>query len=197
MTILGPALRAELADAVGVHLLKQELRSLAREVEKLRALIKTIGQTKTQAAPSGRNQHATPPISGTQIRALRDRLGESRKAFAARLRVSPSIIFMWESGRSAPRRAAIVARLQQLVGSTEGTAAATSTVPVRPSSTRPVRAKRNVKLSPQRRAALKLQGQYMGFVRRLKPKQKVDVKAIKASKGFPAAIALARKLAAA
>jgi hypothetical protein len=53
--------------------------------------------------------------------------------------------------------------------------------------------KRN--LSPARRSALKLQGQYMGYVRRLKPRQKAEVKALKAAKGFPAAIRLAKRLA--
>ncbi len=50
-------------------------------------------------------------------------------------------------------------------------------------------------LSPARLAALKLQGQYMGYVRRLKPRQKAEVKALRASKGFPAAIRLAKRLA--
>lgn len=54
---------------------------------------------------------------------------------------------------------------------------------------------RKLKLSPERRAALKLQGQYMGFLRNLKPRQKTQVKALTASKGLRAAIALAKKLA--
>jgi len=56
-------------------------------------------------------------------------------------------------------------------------------------------ARRSLKLSPQRRAALKLQGAYMGFMRQLGPRQKTRVKALKAAKGFPAAISLAKKLA--
>jgi hypothetical protein len=54
---------------------------------------------------------------------------------------------------------------------------------------------RKLTLSPARRAALKLQGQYMGHVRRLKPRQKARVKALRASKGVPAAIRLAKRLA--
>ncbi len=50
------------------------------------------------------------------------------------------------------------------------------------------------KLSPQRRAALKLQGQYMGYLRNLKPRQKTQVQALRESKGIQPAIALARKL---
>lgn len=42
---------------------------------------------------------------------------------------------------------------------------------------------------------LKLQGQYMGFLRGLRPRQKTQVKALKSSKGFRAAIALAKRLA--
>jgi hypothetical protein len=53
---------------------------------------------------------------------------------------------------------------------------------------------RKLKLSPQRRAVLKLQGQYMGYIRNLKPRQKARVKALKASKGFPAAIRMAKQL---
>ena len=56
--------------------------------------------------------------------------------------------------------------------------------------------RRSLKLSPRRRADLKLQGAYMGFMRQLGPRQKARVKALKAAKGFPAAIALAKRLAA-
>jgi hypothetical protein len=51
-----------------------------------------------------------------------------------------------------------------------------------------------LKLSPERRAALKLQGRYMGHTRLLKPRQKAQVKALRATKGMHAAIALAAKL---
>ena len=57
------------------------------------------------------------------------------------------------------------------------------------------RKRRAPTLSPRRRAALKLQGAYMGFMRQLGPRQKTRVKALKAAKGFPAAIALAKRLA--
>ncbi|MBZ5640688.1 MAG: hypothetical protein LAO51_18270 [Acidobacteriia bacterium] len=55
--------------------------------------------------------------------------------------------------------------------------------------------KLKLKLSPQRRAALKLQGQYMGYLRNLKPRQKALVKALRKEKGFRAAIAMARRMA--
>ncbi len=52
------------------------------------------------------------------------------------------------------------------------------------------------KPSRERLAALRLQGQYMGYVRNLKPKQKARVKALRATRGVDAAISLAKKLAA-
>ena len=54
---------------------------------------------------------------------------------------------------------------------------------------------RTLKLSSARRAALKLQGRYMGYLRGLKPRQKARVKTFRAAKGVRAAISLARKLA--
>lgn len=59
-----------------------------------------------------------------------------------------------------------------------------------------VEPRRKLKLSPARRAALKLQGQYVGHMRGLKPRQKAEVKRIRAAKGVRAAIATAKKLAA-
>jgi hypothetical protein len=53
---------------------------------------------------------------------------------------------------------------------------------------------KTLKLSARRRAALKLQGQYMGHIRMLKPRQKVRVKALRQKKGMRAAIALAQQL---
>ncbi len=54
---------------------------------------------------------------------------------------------------------------------------------------------RRARLSRARLAALKLQGEYIGRLRGLKPVQKARVKALRASKGFPAAIRLAARLA--
>lgn len=58
----------------------------------------------------------------------------------------------------------------------------------------PSRPGRRLRLSAERRAALKLQGQYMGHLRGLKPRQKAQVKALRAAKGVRPAIALARRL---
>lgn len=53
--------------------------------------------------------------------------------------------------------------------------------------------RRKLTITPARRAALKLQGQYMGYLRNLKPKQKAVVKALRVAKGIRPAIAMARK----
>src|SRR5262245_24197205 len=58
------------------------------------------------------------------------------------------------------------------------------------------RPRRKLRLTPARRAALKLQGQYMGYLRGLKPAQKAKVKTIRSAKGIRAAIAAAKRLAA-
>ena len=58
----------------------------------------------------------------------------------------------------------------------------------------PGRPSRKLRLSPARRASLKLQGQYMGYLRNLKPRQKARVKALRASSGVRAALRLAKAL---
>jgi hypothetical protein len=55
--------------------------------------------------------------------------------------------------------------------------------------------RRKLRLTPERRRALQLHGQYLGRIRLLKPRQKIAVKKMKVAKGYRAAIALARKLA--
>jgi hypothetical protein len=127
---------------------------------------------------------------------VRSRLGESRNAFAQRLRVSPSIVFLWESGRRAPRRASIVSRLQRLIAAAPSSVSKAKSAKEPPSSARRTGTpgKRKLNLSPKRRAPLKIQGPYMGHLRRLNAKQKAQVKTLKTAKGFPAAITLARKL---
>ena len=58
----------------------------------------------------------------------------------------------------------------------------------------PPRRGRRLRLSAERRAALKLQGQYMGHLRSLKPSQKARVKTLRAAKGIRPAIAFAKRL---
>lgn len=49
-------------------------------------------------------------------------------------------------------------------------------------------------LSPERRAALKLQGSYIGHVRKLSLRQRAQVKRLRSEKGVRAAIRLAKTL---
>ena len=51
-------------------------------------------------------------------------------------------------------------------------------------------------IAPARRAALVLQGRYLGYMRQLKPAQKARVKKVRTTKGIRAAIAAAKRLAA-
>jgi hypothetical protein len=53
---------------------------------------------------------------------------------------------------------------------------------------------RKLKLSPARKAALAIQGEYIGHMRHLGARDKAKVKALKAAKGMKAAVALAKKL---
>jgi len=59
---------------------------------------------------------------------------------------------------------------------------------------RPGRVGRKLKLSPKRRAQLKLQGRYMGYLRGLKPKQKAEVRGIREKTGLVSAIRRAQQL---
>ena len=61
------------------------------------------------------------------------------------------------------------------------------------STERPARKK--PRLTAEWRRALKLQGQYMGTMRGLKPRQRARVKKIRAEKGIRAAIREARRMA--
>lgn len=58
----------------------------------------------------------------------------------------------------------------------------------------PVRKGRKLKLSPARKAALAIQGEYIGHMRHLNARDKAKVKALKAAKGMKAAVVLAKKL---
>jgi hypothetical protein len=55
--------------------------------------------------------------------------------------------------------------------------------------------KRRVAISPKVRALRRLQGKYMGYVRRLKPAEKARVRAVREKEGMQAAIRLAASLA--
>ncbi|HEX4826349.1 MAG TPA: hypothetical protein VFV19_18765 [Candidatus Polarisedimenticolaceae bacterium] len=51
-----------------------------------------------------------------------------------------------------------------------------------------------LRLTPKRRAALKLQGRYMGYMRQLKPRQKAKIRNLRERNGYSAAIRLAKEL---
>ena len=57
------------------------------------------------------------------------------------------------------------------------------------------RTRRKPRLSAQQRAALKLQGKYMGTMRGLKPGQRAAIKKLRAEKGIEAAIRAAERMA--
>lgn len=59
---------------------------------------------------------------------------------------------------------------------------------------REIRRPKKLRLSAERRAQLKLQGAYMGYLRGLTARQKAQVKAARASRGLSHAIGLARRL---
>jgi hypothetical protein len=79
--------------------------------------------------------------------------------------------------------------LRQIVRSLEQLAPLLATSPASkaPRQRRPI--------TPARRAALKLQGSYLGYMRQLKPMQKAKVRRIRETKGIRPAIAAARRLA--
>lgn len=52
-----------------------------------------------------------------------------------------------------------------------------------------------LRLSAARRAALELQGRYIGHIRNLPARQKARVRALREAKGVRAAISLAKKIA--
>lgn len=80
-------------------------------------------------------------------------------------------------------------RLADLEGIEGGTRRTGRRQAVRP------RGRRNVTISPKVRALRRLQGKYMGYVRRLKPAEKARVREVREKQGMQAAIRLASSLA--
>jgi hypothetical protein len=88
-----------------ITLLRREARKDRTVIGKLRVKLGRIGSRS--AAGGGVKRRGDGPgrkTSPQAIRALRERLGLSRLAFAKILGVSPGSIFGWESGRTTPRR---------------------------------------------------------------------------------------------
>lgn len=87
-----------------------------------------------------------------------------------------------------------IASLRERLADLEGIEGATRRTGRRQASARPG-ARRNVTISPKVRALRRLQGKYMGYVRRLKPAEKARVREVREKQGMQAAIRLASSLA--
>jgi hypothetical protein len=89
-----------------------------------------------------------------------------------------------------------IADLRERLASLEGMAGSRSRRGGR-KATAPTRStkKRRVAISPKVRALRRLQGKYMGYVRRLKPAEKARVRAVREKESMQAAIRLAASLA--
>lgn len=99
--------------------------------------------------------------------------------------------------RSAARELrSISVALRQLAQAFDRLAPALTAAPAAATLDKGPRAGRKLTLTPARRVALKLQGQYMGYMRNLKPRQKSRIKEIRAAKGIRSAIVAARRLSA-
>lgn len=84
---------------------------------------------------------------------------------------------------------------QRLVALEQGAASAIETAARKTARKVERKAKRKLRLSPARRAALKLHGKYLGTVRPLSKAGRAKIKAIREKSGVHAAIAAAKKLA--
>jgi hypothetical protein len=87
-----------------------------------------------------------------------------------------------------------IASLRERLADLEGIQGASRKRGPRQAAARPAR-RRNVKISPKVRALRRLQGKYMGYVRRLKPAEKARVREVREKQGIQAAIRLASSLA--
>lgn len=123
------------------------------------------------------------------------------------MRLTPSeahyvLTRLLEEGRIRARHVADVlkARSREIEALRERLASLESMGEARPRRGRPPGrssgngAPRRRNLSPKVRALRKLQGRYMGLVRRLKPAEKAKVKDVREKQGLPAAIRLAASL---
>ena len=86
-----------------------------------------------------------------------------------------------------------IAELRQRLASLEGIGSDGRRGPRAAASARPAK-KRRVAISPKVRALRRLQGKYMGYVRRLKAAEKARVREVREKQGMQAAIRLAASL---
>jgi hypothetical protein len=93
-------------------------------------------------------------------------------------------------------RSKVIAELRARLASLEGVGGAGTRRRGRKpaASTKRSTQKRRVAISPKVRALRRLQGKYMGYVRRLKPAEKARVREVREKQGMLAAIRLAASL---
>jgi hypothetical protein len=91
-------------------------------------------------------------------------------------------------------RSKVIAELRERLASLEGMGGGRARGRKAAASTRATK-KRRVAISPKVRALRRLQGKYMGYVRRLKPAEKARVREVREKQGMQAAIKLAASLA--
>ena len=87
-----------------------------------------------------------------------------------------------------------IAELREQLATLEGMDGSNRRGARRASAGGPVARRRHVAISPKVRALRRLQGKYMGYVRRLKPAEKARVRAVREKQGMQAAIRLAASL---
>ena len=91
-------------------------------------------------------------------------------------------------------RSKVIAELRERLASLEGIGGGARRRGRKAATSTRTAKKRRVAISPKVRALRRLQGKYMGYVRRLKPTEKARVREVREKQGMQAAIRLAASL---
>jgi len=91
-------------------------------------------------------------------------------------------------------RSKVIAELRERLASLEGIGGGARRRGRKAATSTRTAKKRRVAISPKVRALRRLQGKYMGYVRRLKPAEKARVREVREKQGMQAAIRLAASL---
>jgi hypothetical protein len=91
-------------------------------------------------------------------------------------------------------RSKVIAELRERLASLEGMGGGARRRGRKAATSTRTTKKRRVAISPKVRALRRLQGKYMGYVRRLKPTEKARVREVREKQGMQAAIRLAASL---
>ena len=110
--IIQIAAAAQKVLATRVSKIARQNRELRQAVRRQATMIDALKARRAASAP-GPRPRAGVSMSAAEIRDLRANLGLSRARFANLAGVSAGAIYLWESGRSAPR-ASSVARLRKV-----------------------------------------------------------------------------------